>query len=708
MNKKFLLAFSSLALLLSACGGDSGSNDASDPSGESSNSESYASLDDLPNCSSKREGDIYFVEGENGDYICADGKWLPLDDSEKSSSSKKDEPGSSESKGNDSENTSSSLSSESYASLDDLPNCTSKREGDIYFVKEENGEYICGDGKWISLDDSEKSSSSKKDEPGSSSNNFSSSSMKELTEVVVKNASVMGSATKGPFEFGSPVYIYEFHPDNLEQRTGLSYKDEISSNQGNYVVPKVTLYSPYAELVVEGKFLNEYTGKNTSKNFTLRSIADLSASQESNINLLTHLQANRILTLVKKGYAYTAAKKQAEQELMTSFGLSNTVTADKSTIYSNATMMAISLLFIGNRNEEDIQKMIDNYIDDFAVDGQWNDSETKNEMADWVFEADWLTIHKNVDTWNITGIADFHKEILKYRDNTWGLGGCTQNRNGEATAVENENSKYYHQCFVCEPRTSGDKWITDSYTWHNKSIADCDTYGWPVDPVVGAKRNGGVSGKQYVSNGKEWFQSDGDVWKDYRDDKIYKIVTIGDQTWMAENLNYDYNKGTAKSYCYENSAESCAKYGRLYTWAAAMDSAAVFSSAGKGCGYTYYEICSISGTVRGVCPEGWHLPSRAEFGTLLSNVGSEEKVQSNNLRSSGWGNGADRYGFSALPAGYYDSYDREFYFGSFARFWSSTDDGSTRAYYLFVSDDDADVNNYKKGNGSSVRCLQNN
>ena len=206
---------------------------------------------------------------------------------------------------------------------------------------------------------------------------------------------------------------------------------------------------------------------------------------------------------------------------------------------------------------------------------------------------------------------------------------------------------------------------------------------------------------------------------DARDNKTYKTVTIGTQTWMAENLNYAYmdvkfREGTSyesdsTSWCYNNSADSCAKYGRLYTWAAAMDSAAQFSTAGKGCGYG--KTCSPSGTIRGVCPEGWHLPNDDEWNTLWTAVGGTSTAGTKLKSTSGWysgGNGTDSYGFSVLPAGRRD-YDGNYYgAGDDAYFWSSSEYNSYLAYYwdFYYDYDNVYHNYYSKNYGFSVRCLR--
>ena len=126
---------------------------------------------------------------------------------------------------------------------------------------------------------------------------------------------------------------------------------------------------------------------------------------------------------------------------------------------------------------------------------------------------------------------------------------------------------------------------------------------------------------------------------DDRDGQTYKTVKIADQTWMAENLNYE----TDSSFCYKDSAEYCEKYGRLYTWDAVVD----------------------------VCPDGWHLPSKVEWETLITAVGGQATA-GKMLKSTSGGKGTDAFGFSALPAGYRVKGGGYLYEGAHTFFRSST------------------------------------
>lgn len=204
---------------------------------------------------------------------------------------------------------------------------------------------------------------------------------------------------------------------------------------------------------------------------------------------------------------------------------------------------------------------------------------------------------------------------------------------------------------------------------------------------------------------------------DSRDDQTYKTITIGTQTWMAENLNYAYtgvsykvdgNTSDSISWCYDNDPANCAKYGRLYTWAAAMDSVGTWSANSQGCGCS--SVCTPNYPVRGICPEGWHLPDEEEFMTLLTAVGGVLTAGIKLKSTSGWnndGDGTDAFGFSALPAG--DRYgdggygfagDRVFY-------WSSIRSSNLADYMYLRGDYDrasmyANIENF----ALSVRCIK--
>ena len=187
---------------------------------------------------------------------------------------------------------------------------------------------------------------------------------------------------------------------------------------------------------------------------------------------------------------------------------------------------------------------------------------------------------------------------------------------------------------------------------------------------------------------------------DDRDGQTYKTVKIKSQVWMAENLNYEVDS----SFCYNDSAEYCEKYGRLYRWAAAV------GKSESECGYD--NTCSLpSGNIQGVCPNGWHLPSKVEWETLFNAVGGQSTAGRVLKSTSGWnssGNGTDAFGFSALPAGDRLNYGNFYIEGSGAYFWSSTEDDSYFAYrmYLYYDYDYANLDYLNKDVGFSVRCLQ--
>ena len=166
---------------------------------------------------------------------------------------------------------------------------------------------------------------------------------------------------------------------------------------------------------------------------------------------------------------------------------------------------------------------------------------------------------------------------------------------------------------------------------------------------------------------------------DSRDNKVYRKVKIGGQTWMAENLNYAANS----SVCYENNAENCAKYGRLYNWA----------------------------TAKTACPAGWHLPSDAEWTTLTDNVGGKDFAGTKLKSSAGWnenGNGTNEHLFSALPGGYGRS-DGDFSgAGSIGGWWSSTESAASNAWDRGMDYNDESVSRFSSGESylGSVRCVQ--
>ena len=242
-----------------------------------------------------------------------------------------------------------------------------------------------------------------------------------------------------------------------------------------------------------------------------------------------------------------------------------------------------------------------------------------------------------------------------------------------------------------DPGAAGKSCTAQKLTSGNgyKIVCGGDSVGVVLDGDDGTD---GADGKSFV-----------DGWMvDPRDKQLYKTVTIGEQIWMAENLNYATATGSS---CNPNVENFCGTYGRLYTWAAAV------GKAQDVCGYGHE--CDLgTGNVQGVCPQGWHLPSEAEWNTLFSETGGKTETSGTHLKStSGWingGNGSDDYGFSMLPAGR----DADGYYngvGEYAYFWSSTQlPEGYYSYYPYIMGEYARVmeSEEDKDFEQSVRCIK--
>ena len=202
---------------------------------------------------------------------------------------------------------------------------------------------------------------------------------------------------------------------------------------------------------------------------------------------------------------------------------------------------------------------------------------------------------------------------------------------------------------------------------------------------------------------------------DSRDGNVYSTVTIGEQTWMAENLRYRGNlpllTGAVQYVVYPNNdSTNVEQYGYLYSQEAALNGTTMSSEVPSG--------------LRGICPEGWHLPSAGEWQQLIDMfdrsisspqlAGSPELwTRTNSLYLNNANFGASC--FNAVPAGVYVSnggYNRFQGFGMNALYWTSTGNEELFAldyvrigytlYWIVVNHSDG------YGYVRSVRCVRDN
>ncbi len=237
-------------------------------------------------------------------------------------------------------------------------------------------------------------------------------------------------------------------------------------------------------------------------------------------------------------------------------------------------------------------------------------------------------------------------------------------------------------------------------------------YGMAIRPVYLPSQNGGGDtggGGSGGNIGNDTISYPQGSFTDVRDGNTYATVTIGTQTWMAENLRYVGNTtlststSTSEKYRYypNDSSANVQQYGYLYNWPAIMDGAESSNTSPSG--------------VQGICPDGWHVPSYGEWSRLNNTLGGRYYDVGSKLAGEAdlWDDGLltssgyfGETGFNALPAG--TSYSTGF--GNNAFFWCTTMYDNDNVYYSYLSSYSPDLRYEKLPPDSflSLRCVRDN
>ncbi len=485
--------------------------------------------------------------------------------------------------------------------------------------------------------------------------------------VAIKDLDVAGVAQKGPFIKGSSVTVQGMDCKTLKF-TDEFFEGTVKSDKGDFTFDDVTLSSTCALFEVTGYYLNEVTGEKSSEKLTLRTLTNLKDRNSVNVNVLTSLEYGRVMNLVAgKETSFADAKKQAEKEVLAAFDVEGVSSKfEDLNVFEKgndgAALLAVSVMVLANVNDAEISERLEEYSTAIAKNGSL-DKGSKAEMVDWATSAaangTLDSIRKNIESW---GYAD---EVPAFESIISAVKSSSDDSTGSSTGASDSTR--------------------DSYL--NPKIK--------YDSIV-----------------------------DSRDGQVYKTVKIGNQLWMAQNLNYADSVKTpslkGKSWCYKDSSEYCDKYGRLYTWTAAMDSVALATDSlnPRDCGvHADNSYCRLGDDVfQGICPDGWHLPRKEEWEILIAETGDSSSAGKALKATSGWndfkdesGNGDDVYGFSALPSGSWNSYNKDFSdVGDYAYFWSSYSGGVTSAYGmgLLHKMDEALMGSDNISGGQAVRCIK--
>ncbi|MCX6180491.1 MAG: hypothetical protein NT150_01000 [Bacteroidetes bacterium] len=196
---------------------------------------------------------------------------------------------------------------------------------------------------------------------------------------------VKGVVQKGPFVSGTEIELNEMTSAFVQ--TGKSFKSTIKDDKGSFELKDITLVSGYVLLSADGYYFNEVSGAASSGKLNLQCVADLSDSATVNVNILTHLQKDRILYLIEHdSKTFAQAKAQASQELLDIFSIPmpSGMTASLGDISQsgevNGIILAMAVVMQGYNSTADLTQFLSNFSTDIREDGTLNSPTLQTQL----------------------------------------------------------------------------------------------------------------------------------------------------------------------------------------------------------------------------------------------------------------------------------------------------------------------------------------
>lgn len=482
--------------------------------------------------------------------------------------------------------------------VDALPECTAASEGETFMVQSENTLYFCLAGQWVTSDSVAETSGitcrdgilvtgvdsdDDDDDSGSSGGNTFpwgnygggnsvNTAAVDTAEPRMLGAHIVGIAEKGPFRYGTSVKLIELDSSQHLADSKRTHKTCILNADGNFSFDSVDFVSPYLRVKASGYFRNELTGGLSSSLVTLEAVVDVTEKDSVNVNMLTHMEAPRVLKLVENSggnQPIRAVKAQALRDILASFEIQwdkssasgggnggmggwgfgqqqQALTTDGRAAediglfdgdeYSGA-LLAISIMMQRKGSGSEMLQYTAGIADRIKGNGNWDDNNAKADLADWLMVLDtsgsYTTIRNNIASWKMGEVPEFEKHLRHFWTKVYNFGECNSSNADSVKFVNNSLSKFFVSGYDQPGPTV--RFICDANTheWRAATDVEKDTYGYGKGEYPGQLKNGVINKDRYYvydETNKKWRAATSDDIREFEDiGDVYNSLKSGEK-----------------------------------------------------------------------------------------------------------------------------------------------------------------------------------